>query len=87
MRLLSVLASLLLRGLIRAYQLFLSPVLGQNCRFAPSCSEYANEALRRHGLLAGSWFALKRVGRCHPWGAAGYDPVPEPVLGEGRESP
>ncbi|MFQ5972825.1 MAG: membrane protein insertion efficiency factor YidD [Alphaproteobacteria bacterium] len=82
----SVLASELLRGIVRAYQLLLSPVLGQNCRFEPSCSEYANEALVRHGPLAGGWLALKRVGRCHPWGGAGYDPVPEPGPGEGRKS-
>jgi hypothetical protein len=61
---------------IRAYQLVLSPWLGQRCRFAPSCSAYAAEAVRRHGALAGSWYALRRLARCHPFGASGYDPVP-----------
>lgn len=63
--------------LIRAYQLVLSPWLGSRCRFSPSCSEYAIEALRVHGTLRGSWLAVKRLGRCHPWHAGGYDPVPE----------
>ena len=55
---------------------FLFGPLGR-CRFTPSCSEYALGALRHHGALAGSWLALKRIGRCHPWGGCGYDPVPE----------
>ena len=67
----------LLRGLIRAYQLTLSPLLGPRCRFAPSCSEYAMEAIARHGALAGVWLAAKRIARCHPWGGAGFDPVPQ----------
>lgn len=66
----------LLVGLVRAYQYVISPWLGRNCRFAPTCSEYAIEALRRHGALRGGWLALRRIGRCHPWGAGGYDPVP-----------
>jgi putative membrane protein insertion efficiency factor len=69
--------TLLLRILIRAYQLLISPVLPVSCRYAPSCSEYAIVALQRHGLLRGGWLALKRLGRCHPWGGCGYDPVPE----------
>jgi len=69
--------TLLLRGLIRGYQLFISPVLGPSCRYLPSCSEYAAEAIERHGALAGTWLALKRLARCHPWGGSGYDPVPE----------
>jgi putative membrane protein insertion efficiency factor len=68
--------SLLLRILIRAYQWILAPVLGANCRFAPSCSEYAHEAIGVHGPLKGSWLALIRLARCHPWGGSGYDPVP-----------
>ncbi|HKF72671.1 MAG TPA: membrane protein insertion efficiency factor YidD [Stellaceae bacterium] len=68
----------LLRGLIRGYQLFVSPVLGPSCRYLPSCSDYAAEAIGRHGALAGTWLALKRLARCHPWGGSGYDPVPEP---------
>lgn len=68
--------SILLRVLIRAYQWLIAPVLGANCRFAPSCSEYAHEALGIHGPIRGSWLALCRILRCHPWGGAGYDPVP-----------
>lgn len=62
--------------LIRAYQLVVSPWLGNRCRFHPSCSEYSMEALRRHGLLRGLWLGVRRVGRCHPWHPGGYDPVP-----------
>lgn len=61
---------------LRAYQLVVSPWLGPHCRFAPSCSAYAAEAVRRHGVLAGSWYTLRRLARCHPLGASGYDPVP-----------
>ena len=66
----------LLRSAIRVYQWVLAPVLGANCRYLPSCSEYAHEALGTHGCLAGSWLAFRRVCRCHPWGGSGYDPVP-----------
>ena len=66
----------LLQFLIRAYQVLLSPFLGQHCRFTPSCSQYAAEAIARHGALRGSWLALKRIGRCHPFCDGGYDPVP-----------
>ena len=66
----------LLRGLIRAYQLLISPLLLPSCRYLPSCSNYAAEAIERHGALHGSWLALKRLLRCHPWGGSGYDPVP-----------
>lgn len=68
----------LLLGVIRAYQLLLSPWLGSNCRYLPTCSEYAREALVSHGALRGSWLALRRIGRCHPWGGHGHDPVPAP---------
>ena len=61
---------------IRAYQLVVSPWLGRNCRFAPSCSAYADEAVRRHGAVTGSWYALRRLARCHPLRRGGYDPVP-----------
>lgn len=71
-------AVFLLRGLIWAYRLTLSPFIGWQCRFEPTCSHYALEALSRHGALRGGWLALRRVGRCHPWGGWGYDPVPEP---------
>jgi len=66
----------LLLGLIRAYRLVLSPWWGRQCRFTPSCSEYAFEAVERHGALDGSWIALRRLGRCHPWCPGGFDPVP-----------
>jgi len=62
--------------LIRVYQWLLSPILGQNCRYHPSCSHYAVEAVERHGPVRGTWMALRRVGRCHPWHEGGYDPVP-----------
>lgn len=68
----------LLYGLIRLYQLVISPLLGPRCRHLPTCSEYALEALRLHGLLRGGWLAVKRVLQCHPWGTSGYDPVPPP---------
>ena len=63
-------------GLIRAYQYLLSPWLGARCRYTPSCSEYAVEALRSHGALHGGWLTMKRLARCHPWATFGYDPVP-----------
>jgi putative membrane protein insertion efficiency factor len=66
----------LVRGLIRLYQLFLSPILGNNCRFQPTCSHYGMEALERHGLFRGGWLTMRRILRCHPWGGMGYDPVP-----------
>lgn len=62
--------------LIRGYQLAISPMLGNHCRFEPSCSEYSMIALRRHGLLRGLWLAVRRIVRCHPWHPGGYDPVP-----------
>jgi putative membrane protein insertion efficiency factor len=62
--------------LIRAYQLVLSPWLGGRCRFYPSCSHYALEAVREHGSLRGSWLSLRRLLRCHPFHPGGYDPVP-----------
>ena len=62
--------------LIRGYQLIISPLLGSNCRFMPTCSEYAMESLRSHGLINGSYLTIKRIGKCHPWGSHGYDPIP-----------
>jgi putative membrane protein insertion efficiency factor len=61
---------------IRGYQLALSPILGSACRFTPSCSEYAIEAVRRHGPLQGSWLGARRIARCHPFHSGGLDPVP-----------
>ena len=63
--------------LVQLYRWFLSPLLGSNCRYYPSCSCYAQESLRRHGALRGSWLAARRIGRCHPWHPGGYDPVPD----------
>ena len=62
---------------IRGYQWLLRPLLGPHCRFYPSCSEYAREAIERHGALTGSWLAARRVCRCHPYHPGGYDPVPD----------
>lgn len=62
--------------LIRAYRLLVSPLMGRHCRFHPSCSEYALEALQRHGPGKGLQLALRRIGSCHPWHAGGFDPVP-----------
>jgi hypothetical protein len=62
--------------LLRFYRLAISPWLGGNCRFDPTCSTYAIEALQKYGPVKGSWLAAKRIGRCNPWGGSGYDPVP-----------
>ncbi len=62
--------------LIRLYQITLSPYMGRQCRYTPTCSNYAIEALQKHGLLRGGWLAVKRILRCAPWGGSGYDPVP-----------
>ena len=67
----------LLIGLVKAYRLLLSPSLGSSCRFEPTCSAYALQALQRHGSAKGSYLTLKRLGRCHPWCAGGLDPVPD----------
>ncbi|MCG7598458.1 membrane protein insertion efficiency factor YidD [Halomonas sp. McH1-25] len=69
-------SSALLIGLLRLYQYVLSPLLGPRCRFWPSCSQYAIEAVREHGPARGSWLALKRIFKCHPWHPGGVDPVP-----------
>ena len=62
---------------IKAYQIILSPMIGPNCRFHPSCSHYATEALEKHGVIHGAWLTLKRLVKCNPWGGQGFDPVPE----------
>lgn len=66
-------------GAIRTYQLTLSALVGRQCRHAPSCSEYTDEAIQRHGLWAGGWMGLARICRCRPLGTSGYDPAPENV--------
>ncbi len=69
--------ALILGALIRLYQLFIAPLLGPRCRFYPSCSHYAAEAIGAHGALKGCWLTIRRILRCHPWTAGGFDPVPE----------
>ena len=72
----SALLKIVLIAPIRVYQWTISPLLGVNCRYAPSCSAYAVEAIETHGVVRGSWLAVRRLLRCHPWGGSGYDPVP-----------
>lgn len=64
---------------IRGYQKLFSPILGRNCRFLPTCSQYSYDAIGRFGVIKGSWIGAKRLARCHPWGEHGHDPVPERV--------
>jgi putative membrane protein insertion efficiency factor len=77
----------LLLILLRIYKLAISPYLGRNCRFHPSCSDYASEAIRRHGPLKGFAMSRRRLCKCHPWHAGGYDPVPEPSSAAASSSP
>ena len=67
---------LLMLGIIKIYQTIISPFLGNNCRFTPTCSHYAVEAIEKYGPFKGGWLTIKRIGRCHPWGGHGHDPVP-----------
>jgi putative membrane protein insertion efficiency factor len=67
----------LIRALIWSYRMLISPLLGPNCRFEPSCSVYADEAVERFGAWRGSILAVRRLARCHPWGGSGWDPVPD----------
>jgi hypothetical protein len=82
----SQLAAKPLLGLVWLYRKGISPLLGTNCRFEPSCSAYAEQALREYGGFKGSWLSLRRITRCHPWGGSGYDPVPVRENGDDRES-
>ena len=74
-------ASQVAKGVVKApiilYRYTLSAFIGRECRFLPTCSEYAIEAIDRHGAVTGGWLALRRIARCHPWGGSGYDPVPD----------
>lgn len=62
---------------LRFYRVAISPLLGSNCRYMPTCSSYAMEALTKHGAIKGTWLAARRIGRCHPWGGSGIDNVPD----------
>jgi len=66
--------------LIKIYQFLISPIIGKNCRFNPTCSNYALEALKKHGLILGMYYSILRISRCHPWGGSGHDPVPSKKL-------
>ena len=66
--------------LIKIYQFLISPIIGKNCRFNPTCSNYALEALKKHGLFLGMYYSIIRISKCHPWGGSGYDPVPNKKL-------
>lgn len=67
----------IISGIIGLYRYLVSPFLGPNCRYTPTCSEYAQTSVMRFGVFKGGWLALKRIMSCHPWGSSGYDPVPE----------
>lgn len=76
MQLINRFLSSVLLGIIKIYQVLISPLLGSNCRFTPTCSRYGVEAIKKHGPFKGFWLTVKRIGRCHPWGRHGHDPVP-----------
>ncbi|MFA6277129.1 MAG: membrane protein insertion efficiency factor YidD [Pedobacter sp.] len=76
MKIIKLLFSWLFLGIIKMYQLLLSPLLGASCRFTPTCSQYGVEAIKKHGPFYGGWLTLKRIASCHPWGKHGHDPVP-----------
>ena len=79
--------SMVARALIRLYQWCVSPFLAPRCRYLPTCSDYAHEALAEHGPIAGGWLALGRICRCHPWGGSGFDPVPKVLPKGGPAAP
>jgi len=75
----------IISGIIGLYRYLVSPVLGPSCRFTPTCSEYAQTAVTRFGVIKGGWISIKRIVSCHPWGKSGYDPVPEKKSGLEKE--
>lgn len=77
MNLLKLIVSKVLIGLVRFYQLAISPWMGSSCRYSPTCSQYMIESVNEWGPFKGFWMGIKRIGRCHPWGGDGHDPVPE----------
>jgi uncharacterized protein len=82
----SRLAALAAIALVRTYQIVMAPLIGGTCRFTPSCSAYAVEAIQAHGAARGLWLAVRRVARCHPWGGFGHDPVPATLGDRSLES-
>ena len=76
MKIIKLLFSWLFLGIIRLYQILISPLLGASCRYTPTCSAYGIEAIKKHGPFYGGWLTLKRIASCHPWGKHGHDPVP-----------
>jgi putative membrane protein insertion efficiency factor len=72
-------------GLVRVYQVAISPWLGANCRFTPTCSAYTIEAIREWGAFKGTWLGIKRMSKCHPWGSHGYDPIPRKEIEKEKE--
>ena len=79
-RLITLILSSLLKGLIKVYKYTVSPLLGPKCRYLPTCSSYGVQAIERYGPFLGGWLTVKRICRCNPWGAHGYDPVPKNLL-------
>ncbi len=77
MKLLKLIFSKIIIGIVRFYQMAISPWLGRSCRYSPTCSQYMIEAVTEWGPLKGFWLGIKRIGSCHPWGGHGYDPVPK----------
>ena len=62
-------------GLVKGYQYLISPLIGQNCRYTPTCSEYSIQAIEKYGIFKGIWLSIKRISKCHPWGGSGHDPL------------
>ena len=62
-------------GIVKGYQYLISPLLGQNCRYTPTCSEYSIQAIEKYGIFKGFWLSIKRISKCHPWGGSGHDPL------------